>query len=401
MKNLPRSVLILLRLVGTLVLGMGPVPSALAVVTEGPSAPASDLDDDSSSGSGESSPAPPTPASGAPRWQPDGAKPAKWDWVLLNTGEWLKGTVEGIRNDKMDFDSDKFDAIRLKMEDVVRTHSITVNTFVLTEQRVIVGVGEFTPDSIVIKSQSGNYSYPREQLLSLVMGNRNERKLWSGKANAGISTSSGNTNQMTANIQASIRRRGAFLRLDSSYYGNFGQSNGVTNVRNQQLTFQSDLFVRDRFFLIPVVFDYYTDTFSNIDLRIRPGLGMGYQIAQRSGLEWDITTLAQYQRLDFVSVLQGQALNSESFALSVANHASWDITDDISLNSDYTLTLPTSSLSNPDQQAIVTLEIDITKYLSISSTLNWTRVGAPQEQADGTTPDQDDISLSVGLGVTF
>ncbi len=87
--------------------------------------------------------------------------------------------------------------------------------------------------------------------------------------------------------------------------------------------------------------------------------------------------------------------------MSVANHASWDITDDISLNSDYTLTLPTSSLSNPDQQAIVTLEIDITKYLSISSTLNWTRVGAPQEQADGTTPDQNDISLSVGLGVTF
>ncbi len=401
MKNLPRSVLILLRLVGTLVLGLGPVPSALAVVTEGPSAPASDLDDDSRSGSGESSPAPSTPASGAPRWQPDGAKPAKWDWVLLNTGEWLKGTVEGVRNGKMEFDSDKFDAIRLKMEDVVRTHSITVNTFVLTEQRVIVGVGEFTPDSIVIKSQSGNDSYPREQLLSLVMGNRNEGKLWSGKANAGISTSSGNTNQMTANIQASIRRRGAFLRLDSSYYGNFGQSKGVTNVSNQQLTFQSDLFVRDRFFLIPVVFDYYTDTFSNIDLRIRPGLGMGYQIAQRSGLEWDITTLAQYQRLDFVSVLQGQALNSESFALSVANHASWDITDDISLNSDYTLTLPTSSLSNPDQQAIVTLEIDITKYLSISSTLNWTRVGAPQEQADGTTPDQNDISLSVGLGVTF
>jgi hypothetical protein len=321
--------------------------------------------------------------------------------VLLNTGEWLKGTVEGIRNDRMDFDSDKFDAIQLKMEDVVRTHSITVNTFVFTEQRVIVGVGEFTPDSVVIKSQSGNYSYPREQLLSLVMGNRDERKLWSGKASAGISTSSGNTNQMTANIQASIRRRGAFLRFDSSYFGNFGQSMGETNVSNQQLTFQSDLFVKDRFFLIPFVFDYYTDEFSNIDLRIRPGLGMGYQIARRSGLEWDISTLAQYQRLDFVSVLQDQALTSESFALSVATHASWDVTDDISLNSNYTLTLPTSSLSNPDQQAIVTLEIDITKYLNITTTLNWTRVGDPQEQADGTTPDQDDISLSFGLGFNF
>jgi putative salt-induced outer membrane protein YdiY len=287
------------------------------------------------------------------------------------------------------------------MEDVVRTHSVVVNTFVLTEQRVVVGVGEFFPNSVEIKTKSGNYSYPREELLSLVMGNRNERKLWSGKANAGISSSSGNTNQMTANIQASIRRRGAFLRLDSSYYGNFGQARGVTNVRNQQLSLQVDLFIRDRFFLIPVVFEYYTDEFSNIDLRIRPGSGMGYQIAQRSDLEWDITALAQYQRLDFVSVLPGQNSNSESFAVSVANHTSWDITDDLSLDTDYTLTLPTSSPSNPDQQAIITLAVDITKYLSLTSTLNWTRVGDPQEQADGTTPEQDDISISFGLGITF
>jgi len=392
----PRSVLSLLYLVGTLVLGMGAVDSACAAEGEAPPTPVSLPDDPANSPSGDRS-----PISGTPRWLPEGAKPEKWDWVLLNTGEWLKGTIEGIRNDRMDFDSDKFDDVQLKMEDVVRTYSVMVNTFVLTEQRVVVGVGEFFPDSVEIKTKSGKYSYPREELLSLVMGDRNERKLWSGKANVGISSSSGNTNQMTANIQASIRRRGAFLRLDSSYYGNFGQARGVTNVRNQQLSLQADLFIRDRFFLIPVVFEYYTDEFSNIDFRIRPGSGMGYQIAQSSDLEWDITALAQYQRLDFVSVLPGQNSNSESFAVSVANHTSWDITDDLSLDTDYTLTLPTTSLSNPDQQAIITLAVDITKYLSLTSTLNWTRVGNPQEQADGTVPEQDDISISFGFGFTF
>ncbi len=345
--------------------------------------------------------APPTFSSGAPRWYPGELKPAKWDWVLLNTGEWLKGTIDGIRNDRMEFDSDKFDDLQIKMKDVVRTYSITRNTFVLTEQRVVIGVGEITRDSVVIEKESGREVYPREELISLAVGDRTEWKLWSGKTSIGISSSSGNTSQLNANIQASLRRRGAFLRMETIYYGNFGQSNGETNVENQRMSFQADLFVKDRFFLIPAVLDYYTDAFANIEFRVKPGAGMGYQIAQKADVGWEVTVLGQYQYVSFISTAIGEPSASDSFAISAATNATWEITDDITLDTSYSLTLPTSGDSKLDQQATISLEIDITKYLTVNSTLNWARIGSPQQQANGAIPKKNDLAVSVGLGLNF
>jgi putative salt-induced outer membrane protein YdiY len=337
---------------------------------------------------------------GAARWYPADLKPGKWEWVLLNTGEWLKGTIDAIRDDEMEFDSDKFDKVTLKMKDVVETHSSRVDTFVFTNQRVFVGVGRITKDKVIIQSESGLVTLPRTQFISLAVGDRNELNLWSGNVNAGVSASSGNTDQVTANIQASLKRRGAFLRLDTNYYGNLGKSDGVTNIDNQQLLFEADLFIRDRLFLIPAVFEYYTDTFANIKLRVRPGAGIGYQLARRSTLEWQITGVAQYQRVEYESTFDQSPL-SESFAATLASHARWDITDDITFTGNYSVTIPTTQSSKPDQQGIFKLEVDITQYVTLNTTLNWTRIGDPTEQADGSTPEPNDISLSVGLGLDF
>ena len=388
-------------LIGACMLGLGQAQPALAAEAGTVSLPDESVNGQPEPGPGTPSSAPSTFTSGAPRWYPGDLKPAKWEWVLLNTGEWLKGTIDGVRNDQMKFDSDKFDDLDLKMKDVVHTYSTALNTFVFTEQRVVVGVGQITRDSVVIETNTGREVYPRQALISLVVGNKNELMLWSGKVSAGISSSSGNTSQVNANLQASLTRRGAFLRLDTSYYGNFGQTDNVTNVENQKMAFEADLFIKDRFFLIPTVLEYYTDEFANIDFRVRPGAGMGYQLAQRSNIDWEVTALVQYQYVQFISTLPGQKIASGSFAVSARTNANWDITGDITLDTSYGLTLPTSGKSGLDQQAIISLEIDITKYLTVNSTLNWTRIGNPTQQSDGSTPKKDDISLSLGFGLNF
>jgi hypothetical protein len=335
---------------------------------------------------------------GAARWYPPETRPGKWEWVELNTGEWIKGTIDGIRNDKMDFDSDKFDDLHLKMQDVVQTRSSRTNTFVFTDQRVVIGIGQITPTEVIIESEGKELHFPRDQLVSSVVGDRNELKLWSGKVGLGVSSSSGNTNQMTANLQASLRRRGAFLRAEAIYYGNFGQTNGTTNVDNQQVMLQADLFIRDRFFLIPISFDYYRDPFSNIELRVKPGAGFGYQIKQQADLEWEVTTAGIYQHVDFDSP---DVPSFDSFAVLLATNARWEITSDITLDSSYSITLPTSKSSNIDQQAIIKLEIDVTKYITLSTTLNWTRIGDPMPLGNGTLPEKDDLLLSFGMDLNF
>jgi hypothetical protein len=206
---------------------------------------------------------------------------------------------------------------------------------------------------------------------------------------------------MTANLQATIERRGPFLRLQSTYYGNFGESGGASNVRNQQLNFQADLFIRDRLFLIPAIFEYYTDDFANIGLRIKPGAGAGYQLARGGNLDWKVTAVGQYQRVDLFSTPPGEPTTFESFAMTLATNADWEITGDITLDVNYSITLPTDEAVSPDQQAILTVEIDLTQSLSVNTTLNWTRIGDPMELADGTTPGANDLSLSFGLGFNF
>ena len=338
---------------------------------------------------------------GAPRWYPPKDRPAKWEWIELTSGEWLKGNIKGIRNDSMDFDSSQFDDLTLKMKDVVQTYSSTVNTFVFTNQRVVIGIGRITQKKIIIETAAGEMQYPREQLLSLVVGDHNELQLWSGSLTAGASATSGNTNQTTANIQANLVRKGAFLRLQSDYIGNFGTTNDVTNVSNQQLTFRSNLFIYDRFYLIPFQFQYYVDQFSNISLRVRPGAGCGYQIFDQSNLTWDINGAALYELQESVSTLASQNSKFESFALSLNSNLSYDITSDITLSGNYNVTIAIPSTNNLDQQAIVKFDVDITKYISLNSTVNWARVGDPVPLENGSVPKKDDLIVTFGASLNF
>ncbi|MEE3326374.1 MAG: DUF481 domain-containing protein [Myxococcota bacterium] len=338
---------------------------------------------------------------GAPRWYPPDDRPAKWEWVELTSGEWLKGDIKGIRSDKLDFDSSQFDDITLKMKDVVQTYSSVVNTFVFTRRRVVIGIGRITQNEVIIETAAGEMRYPRQQLISLVVGDHNEWKLWSGSMTTGVSATSGNTEQTTANLQADLNRKGAFLGLTFNYIGNLGSSNNVTNVNNQQINFLSQLFIYDRFYLIPTSFEYYSDEFQNINLRIRPGAGVGYEIFDDSDFTWTVNGTAIYEYQDSISSLQSQGSTFESFAIQMTSNLKYDITSDITLNAKYNVVLAIPSSSHVDQQAIVKLDIDITKYVSLNSTLNWARVGDPVPLEDGTIPKKNDMIITLGASLNF
>ena len=53
-----------------------------------------------------------------------------WDWMRLNSGEWLKGHLKRMREDEIEFDSDKLDVVKFDWADVVEFHSPNINTYV-------------------------------------------------------------------------------------------------------------------------------------------------------------------------------------------------------------------------------------------------------------------------------
>lgn len=60
---------------------------------------------------------------GAPSWQPPPPMPDDFDWVQLTSGEWLKGEIVAMYEEKLEFDSDKLDLQSLDWEDVKELRS--------------------------------------------------------------------------------------------------------------------------------------------------------------------------------------------------------------------------------------------------------------------------------------
>ena len=50
-----------------------------------------------------------------PVWTPP--KSEKWDWLHLNSGEWLKGEIKYMRDRKFKFDSDELDDLDIDLSD--------------------------------------------------------------------------------------------------------------------------------------------------------------------------------------------------------------------------------------------------------------------------------------------
>jgi hypothetical protein len=117
-----------------------------------------------------------------------------YDWLRLTSGEWLKGELKRMREDAIEFDSDKLDLLEFDWEKVDQLHSPRINTYVFDGKVDVVGRGVVTKDQVLVETAEGVESYPRSTLLSIVQGEPKERNWWSTRLSAGFSGSVGNTN---------------------------------------------------------------------------------------------------------------------------------------------------------------------------------------------------------------
>lgn len=51
------------------------------------------------------------------------------DWVQLVSGEWIKGKIKRMRDDNLEFDSDKLDMLNIDFGDVALVHSPRIGTY--------------------------------------------------------------------------------------------------------------------------------------------------------------------------------------------------------------------------------------------------------------------------------
>ena len=333
-------------------------------------------------------------------WAPPEPDEGSDDWLRLKSGEWLRGEINVLRSESLEFDSNELDVLKIDWDDVTELRTTRQMTVGLTGRRAITGTLLVKGDQLVVGGETV-MRYHRDELLSIIPGTPSELNYWSGKLSLGSTVRRGNTNQTDGNGDLRILRRSPDSRIELKFNGAYTRVSDVETSSYQRLDGKWDIFLSREFYVTPLFFEGFRDPFQNVELRFTPGAGAGYHLADRGGLTWDVDGGLGYQLLRYDSVEPGESKEQTSAAVMFGTTLDTDLTKRIEFEFTYSAQLAFNDAIGTNQHARGTLSVDLTGHLDLDLSLIWDSIGAPVADADGVIPQNDDYRFQVGLGWDF
>ena len=331
-----------------------------------------------------------------------------FDWVRMVSGEWLKGDMKRMRDDNLEFDSDKLGMQNIDLGDVTHIHSPVVNTYVFDERISATGRAVVTPDRIIVETTDGTRTFPRSELESIVAGGEREKDWWSMKLRFGLTLNKGNTDQLTYDINFNTRREDRMTLLDLSYNTTFGRTGGVQNVNRHLGEEDFKVFVSSRWFVTPLFGQLFNDRFQNIQFRATPAAGAGVHIIDVPKVKWDFQTGVGYQYLNYKDVAAGESNPQNDAFIPLFTYADFDITGDIDLTVGWLTNLVVTTIGNTNHTGKADLAIELTSVLDLDIAFLFLRTEnpapAPPPAAGDPPPDpirKNDYQLVVGISLVL
>jgi len=333
-------------------------------------------------------------------WLPPGVGNDGYDWVQLNTDEWLKGRLRFVQKRSIDFESDKLEDISMEWKDVKRIYT-GQPMFAKFDEREPVYGGTVVSNQMVIVNGPEQVSLPRDQLTGITPGGVEELSFWSGKLSAGLNLQSGNSDQITANLSGELSRRTPTTALELNYLGNFSEVNGVKNADNHRLDGSFDFLLTRNLFLRPVSSELYRDPIINIKYRGTVGVGAGYYIFNEDRLQWLVAGGPAYQYTEFETVESGRPTDSSTPAVIFDTSFRYDLNRRLKLLQSFGVIVTKEASGLYTHHSVTGVEFEIRHHLDLNVSLVWDYLLKPQPEASGLVPQQTDLYLVVGLGVKF
>lgn len=340
------------------------------------------------------------PGHAQPNWPADEPVPLTQDWIRLDSDEWLKGELIALYEDELVFDSVKFGPRTLDWKDVREVRTARAVTVGLVGGEVIVG-------PLVIVGDSGRVvgGEPREversQILSITPAGTKPLSALGGKVSAGLTVVQGNSDQIDANVSAEIEHRRVRDRIELDYLANYDSNDGKETSNDQRIKSQWHHFMTDRFFVKPVVFEWYRDPIKNLDSRTTLGAELGYQIFDTRRTEWQVSGGLAGQQTRWAGVEAGQEDDPTAVAVVGSTTFEQEWTESIDFKLDYTFYLTREIAGRYIHHALVSVETEWTDTLDFDVSLYWDRTQIPRATQDGTVPEQDDLRMVISLGIEF
>ena len=340
---------------------------------------------------------------------PDWVPPAEsqFDWIQLTSGEWVKGEMRGLRDRKVDFDSDKLDDLSIDWSDVRTMYLRLPHTFRLSTDENLQGIGVLRDEVLTVTGDDGVKSAPRDQIISIIAGDGSEWDYWSAYMGVDYSYRTGNTDQVDLSGNAGFKREDPHTRWKSDYRGIYSELDGDKNTENHRASTRLDVFLTSRFFLTTPFVDYYRDQFQNIDHRVTPGMAVGYEFMRNSWGELDTSIGGAYQYTSFEEVEDGEDDDAHDAAIVTNITFDLDLPRGVELDNLYRNNLVVTDLNKTSHHFESILSFDVWGPLELNSTFMIDRIEKPEKVPRGANaldpsprrPSRNDIRIMMGLSV--
>ncbi|VGO12469.1 hypothetical protein PDESU_01022 [Pontiella desulfatans] len=331
---------------------------------------------------------------------------SEFDWIQLDSGEWLKGDLKVMYDQSLEFDSDKMELLDFDFEDVIRLRTRNVQRVLVQktrgEAKIFTGQLELEHDRIFLHNDGESVDFPREEIVAIAQRAEHERNKWSGSLSIGVNMRGGNSETMDANVSANLKRQTALTRYNLDYLANYSGTRNEETANNQRLSMDANVFLSSRVYWRIVEAEFYRDKFSNIDQQYSVHTGVGYYLFHNPKLEWSVGAGAGYQRTEYISVEAGGDEASESPYFEAGTMFDYELNSNIDYLLDYSCRVLNESNGTYTHHLVTTLSMDlIGDDLDLDVSLVWDRVEEPTADSSGRTPEQDDYQLIFSLAYDF
>ena len=321
-----------------------------------------------------------------------------FDWVQLKSGEWLKGEIKELQDDSFTFESDILDTLEIDWEDVEELHSKETNMLGMNDGSTAIGSLVIDAETVTVSNQAGSKEIKRTELRSIIPGGRKEIDFWDMKVNLGGTARRGNVEQTDVTTSISIVRRTPATRLRFNYDGTQSNVSGTETANSTRIASSFDYYMTPRLFAQIPSIEYTRDRFQNIEHRIIPGVGIGYDFIDKGPVQWDLSSGLGYQYTEFTSVEPGEPTTEETATLFLGSVVDWEATDYLDIIYAHTINMPIPDSENFISNANLELSIELTGRLDLDFNFIWDYVNNPTTDGGGATPEQSDFRSTISLG---
>ena len=334
-------------------------------------------------------------------WTPPPPPPDEFDWIQLNSGEWLKGEFKVLYDDEVEFDSDELGLLTIDWADIKRVRGHATHAVNIEGRNDIVGNLQVTDNRVMIVTGEVSQEFTRADVISIAYGAPKESNYWSAKFTLGLNISEGNSDKQDLNLALNTKRRTADSRFITDYRGFYSTTDDIKTDDNHRLRSTYDIFKTRQFFWRPMLGEYFRDPFQNISYQFTVDAGAGYQIIDTSKTEWSVAGGPAIKYTKFETVEPGESESEATPALWAGTNYDRELNKKMDLILGYSTIIGNQQSGGYTHHAIATLETELLSWLDFDTSFIWDHIQNPTPDNDGIVPEKDDYRFVIGLGLDY